>query len=150
MDPVESVGELQPGATGVAVAVPGGALEASVGLVALGDLDRDDAVAALLGHDDSDDLLAEVSDAGRTIAYALDGTVRRAAQSQRARVLRVGPRRPQMSPLGYGLFESDGEVVLGTRRLVDSDPHLPLRAAVLAARANLPIAPTTLENLATR
>ena len=47
MDPVESVGELQPGATGVAVAVPGGALEASVGLVALGDLDRDDAVAAL-------------------------------------------------------------------------------------------------------
>ena len=30
-----------------------------------------DAVAALLGHDDPDDLLAAVSDAGRTIAYAL-------------------------------------------------------------------------------
>ncbi|MFW5469004.1 [protein-PII] uridylyltransferase [Knoellia sp. CPCC 206435] len=112
--------------------------------------DDHDAVAALLGHDDADDLLAEVSDAGRTIAYALDGTVRRAAQSQRARVLRVGPRRPQMTPLGFGLFESDGEVVLGSGRLVDGDPHLPLRAAVLAARANLPIAPTTLENLATR
>lgn len=109
-----------------------------------------DAVAALLGYDDPDDLLADVSDAGRAIAYALDGTVRRASQSQRARVLRVGPRRPQMTPLGYGLFESDGEVVLGSGRLVDSDPHLPLRAAVLAARANLPIAPTTLENLATR
>lgn len=109
-----------------------------------------DAVAALLGHSDPDDLLADVSDAGRTIAYALDGTVRRAAQSQRARVLRVGPRRPQMSSLGYGLFESDGEVVLGAGRLSDGDPHLPLRAAVAAARANLPISPTTLENLATR
>jgi len=109
-----------------------------------------DAVAALLGYGDPDDLLADVSDAGRAIAYALDGTVRRAGQSQRARVLRVGPRRPQMSPLGYGLFESDGEVVLGAGRLIDSDPHLPLRAAVLAARANLPIAPTTLENLATK
>lgn len=109
-----------------------------------------DAVAALLGHDDPDDLLADVSDAGRTIAYALDGTVRRAGQSQRARVLRVGPRRPQMTPLGHGLFESDGEVVLGAGRLLDGDAHLPLRAAVVAARANLPIAPTTLENLATR
>ncbi|MFC7486854.1 [protein-PII] uridylyltransferase [Knoellia sp. CPCC 206453] len=109
-----------------------------------------DAVAALLGYDDPDDLLADVSNAGRAIAYALDGTVRRASQSQRARVLRVGPRRPQMTPLGYGLFESDGEVVLGTGRLIDSDPHLPLRAAVLAARANLPIAPTTLENLASK
>lgn len=109
-----------------------------------------DAVAALLGYDDPDDLLADVSDAGRSIAYALDGTVRRASQSQRARVLRVGPRRPQMTPLGYGLFESDGEVVLGSGRLRDGDPHLPLRAAVVAARANLPIAPTTLENLATK
>jgi [protein-PII] uridylyltransferase len=109
-----------------------------------------DAVAALLGHDDPDDLLADVADAGRSIAYALDGTLRRAGQSQRARTLRIGPRRPQMRPLGHGLFESDGEVVLGSGRLLDADPHLPLRAAVVAARATLPIAPTTLENLATR
>lgn len=109
-----------------------------------------DAVAALLGHTDPDDLLAEVSDAGRTIAYALDGTIRRASQSQRARVLRVGPRRPQMRPLGHGLFESDGEVVLGSGRTPTDDPCLPLRAAVLAARAHLPIAPVTLENLATK
>ena len=109
-----------------------------------------DAVATVLGYDDPDDLLADVSDAGRSIAYALDGTVRRAGQSHRARVLRVGPRRPRMTPLGHGLFESDGEVVLGSGRLLHSDPHLPLRAAVVAARANLPIAPTTLENLATK
>ena len=52
-----------------------------------------------------------------------------------------------MAPLGFGLFESDGEVVLGSGRLLGGDPLLPLRAAVVAARAGLPIAPTTLDNL---
>ena len=89
-----------------------------------------DAVAALLGHPDADDLLTAVSDAGRLIAYALDGTVRRAGQSQRARTLRVGPRRPQMTPLGHGLFASDGEVVLGSARLAETDDGMALRAAV--------------------
>lgn len=109
-----------------------------------------DAVAALLGHASADDLLTEVADAGRTIAYAVDSTVRRAGQSQRARTLRVGPRRPTMTPLGYGLYESDGEVVLGAASSVDSDPILPMRAALVAARAQLPIAPVTLTNLAAR
>ena len=107
-----------------------------------------DAVAALLGHPDADDMLTTVATAGRTIAYALDGTVRRAGQSQRARTLRVGPRRPQLNPLGFGMFEHDGEVVLGPRSTLSTDPLLPLRAAVVAARNNLPIAPTTLANLA--
>jgi len=62
-----------------------------------------DAVAALLGHHDADDLLTGLSAAGRTIAYALDGTVRRAGQSQRARTLRVGPRRPRLRPQGFGV-----------------------------------------------
>ena len=110
--------------------------------------DDHDAVAALLGHDDADDLLTTVSHAGRAIAYALDGTLRRAGQSQRARTLRVGPRRPQMTPLGHGLFASDGEVVLGSARLAETDEGMPLRAAVVAARAGLPIAPATLDNLA--
>ena len=107
-----------------------------------------DAVAALLGHPDADDMLTSVSQAARTLAYALDGTLRRAGQSQRARTLRVGPRRPQLNPLGYGLHEHDGEVVLGPRTSLASDPLVPLRAAVVAARNNLPIAPTTLANLA--
>ena len=107
-----------------------------------------DAVAALLGHTDADDLLTAVSGAGRLIAYSLDGTLRRAGQSQRARTLRVGPRRPQMTPLGHGLFTSDGEVVLGSARLAESDEGMPLRAGVVAARAGLPIAPATLDNLA--
>ncbi len=107
-----------------------------------------DAVAALLGYPDADDLLTAVSGAGRLIAYALDGTVRRAGQSQRARTLRVGPRRPQMTPLGHGLFASDGEVVLGSSRLAETDEGMALRAATVAARAGMPIAPATLENLA--
>ncbi|WP_404349247.1 [protein-PII] uridylyltransferase [Phycicoccus jejuensis] len=107
-----------------------------------------DAVAALLGFPDADDLLTAVSGAGRLIAYALDRTVRRAGQSQRARSLRVGPRRPQMTPLGHGYFASDGEVVLGSSRLAETDDGMALRAGVVAARAGLPVAPTTLENLA--
>jgi [protein-PII] uridylyltransferase len=107
-----------------------------------------DAVAALLGYADADVLLTAVSGSARTIAYALDGTVRRAAQSQRARSLRVGPRRPQLNPLGYGLFEHDGEVVLGGRADPASDPLLILRAAVVSARSNVPLGPTTLANLA--
>jgi [protein-PII] uridylyltransferase len=109
-----------------------------------------DGVAALLGHADADEMLTQVADASRTIAFALDGTVRRAGQSQRARTLRVGPRRPQLNPLGFGMYEHDGEVVLGPRNALATDPLLPLRAAVVAARNNLPIAPTTLANLATQ
>jgi len=111
-------------------------------------LEDHDAVAALLGHVDADAMLAAVGTAARTISYAIDGTVRRAAQSQRARVLRVGPRRPVLKPLGFGLFEHDGEVVLGAHLDPSRDPLLVLRAAVAAARTNLPLATATLANLA--
>ena len=108
-----------------------------------------DAVAALLGLADADDLLTAVSSAGRHIAYALDGTLRRAGQSQRARTLRVGPRRPQLTPLGHGLFASDGEVVLGSTPPGRADAGLPLRAGVAAARAGAAASPPpTLDNLA--
>lgn len=110
--------------------------------------DDQDACAALLGHPDSDDLLTELSGAARTIAYAADGTLRRALQSQRARTLRVGPRRPQLVPLGYGLYRHDGEAVLGPSADVASDPVIPLRAALVAARNAIPLSPTTLRNLA--
>ncbi|WP_265444275.1 [protein-PII] uridylyltransferase [Flexivirga meconopsidis] len=106
-----------------------------------------DAVAALLGQPDSDALLTGVVQAARTISFALDGTMRRAGQSQRARTLRVGPRRPVLSPLGYGLYEHDGEVVLGPKSTGLGGPLLLLRAARLAARRGLPLAPTTVANL---
>ena len=57
---------------------------------------------------DADELLTSVSTSARTIAWALESTMRRAGQSQRARTLRVGPRRPLMKPLGHGLFQHDG------------------------------------------
>jgi [protein-PII] uridylyltransferase len=111
-------------------------------------LEDQDAVAALLGHPDADAMLTVVGTAARAVSYAIDGTVRRAAQSQRARTLRVGPRRPVLKPLGFGLFEHDGEVVLGAHLDASSDPLLVLRAAVAAARLGLPLAPATLTNLA--
>ncbi|HEX7538054.1 MAG TPA: [protein-PII] uridylyltransferase [Dermatophilaceae bacterium] len=107
-----------------------------------------DPVADLLGYPDADSMLAAVGTAARTVSYAIDGTVRRAAQSQRARTLRVGPRRPVLKTLGYGLFEHDGEVVLGAHLDPSRDPLLVLRAAVAAARYGLPLAPATLANLA--
>jgi [protein-PII] uridylyltransferase len=111
-------------------------------------LEDHDAVAALLGHPDADAMLATAGTAARAVSYAIDGTVRRAAQSQRARTLRVGPRRPVLKPLGFGLFEHDGEVVLGAHLDPSRDPLLVLRAAVAAARRSLPLAPATLANLA--
>lgn len=110
--------------------------------------DDQDACAALLGHADSDDLLTDVATAARTIAYAVDATLRRAQQSQQARTLRVGPRRPTLVPLGYGLYRNDGEAVLGPSVDLARDPVMPLRAALVAARAGIPLSPTTLRNLA--
>lgn len=109
--------------------------------------DEHDAVAALLGLPDPDELLTRVSTAARTIAWALESTMRRAGQSQRARTLRVGPRRPALAPLGYGFFAHDGEVVLGTPERARHDTTLPLRAAVIASRNRLSLAPRTLDNL---
>ena len=113
-------------------------------------LQEHDAVAALLGQPDADTMLSVVGTAARTVSYAIDGTARRAAQSQRARTLRVGPRRPVLKTLGFGLFEHDGEVVLGAHLDPARDPLLVLRAAVVAARRGIPLSSTTLTNLAER
>ncbi|YAL82322.1 [protein-PII] uridylyltransferase [Dermacoccaceae bacterium W4C1] len=105
-----------------------------------------DAAASLLGHPDADALLTTVVRSGRNISFALDSTLRRAGQSQRARAPRIGPRRPALRPLGYGLFEHDGEVVLG-RNVPPGDTLLLMRAATAAARRGLPLAPVTIRNL---
>jgi len=107
-----------------------------------------DPIAALLGYPDADELLTDVSNAARVIAYSLDQTLRRASQSQRARTLRVGPRRPKMTPLGFGLYLNDGEAVLGPGVDPAADPVLVLRAALIAARNGVTLAPATLANLA--
>ncbi len=109
-----------------------------------------DAVASVLGFADREDLLTDVSMAGRRIGHTLDAAVRTAGQAQRARVLRVGPRRPQMVPVGHGAYLSDGEVVLGAERVGDADPFLAVRVARAAAVGGHPISPRTVANLAAR
>lgn len=111
-----------------------------------------DAVAALLGFADGDDLLTATSDAARAIALAADGTMRRAVQALHARTLRVGPRRPALRPLGHGVYEHEGEAVLGAEavRVMNrpgGDASVALRACALAARAGLPLAAATLDTL---
>ncbi len=107
-----------------------------------------EAVADLLGYGGARDLLRAVSEAGREVAYATESTIRRAGQSQAARAPRSGPRRPQLTPLGYGVFSHDGEAVLGPRTDPSRDPYLTLRAAQLAAAAGLELSPATVTNLA--
>lgn len=120
-------------------------------------LQEQDAVAAALGHDDADALMAAVSTAARTIVYAAETTWRRVAASAPRRRLgfrlpgagRPGAGRgPVRTPLADDVVSQDGEVVLARAADPASDPVLVLRVASAAAHAGLPVAPATLDRLA--
>lgn len=105
-----------------------------------------DPVAKAMGLPDGDVLLRLVSDAGRSIGFAWDTAIRRIETRPAVR----WPRRKLVRrPLADSVVEQDGEVVLARDADV-SDPTLPLRVAAASARADLPISPYTLDQLAQR
>ncbi|HYT10393.1 MAG TPA: [protein-PII] uridylyltransferase, partial [Mycobacteriales bacterium] len=120
-----------------------------------------DGIAAALGYDGADELLRAVSEAGRTVAFAVDTAWRRVeaelSARRRSRSLArsitgsLAGRAPagQRRPLADGVVEQDGEVVLARDADPWADPVLVLRAATAAARARLPLAPHALDRLAT-
>jgi len=116
-------------------------------------LQEQDAVAAALSYADADALMAAVSGAGRVIAYESDTTWRRISPAPpRRRLLgrRTGRRGAarERQPLADDVVAQGGEVVLARDADPSGDPVLVLRVAQAAARADLPIAPHTLDRLA--
>lgn len=109
------------------------------------------AVAELLGRASDDELLREVIDAGRVIAYAADLTwhrVERLTRKQPAfRRLRSRPSDERI-PLAAGVVSQSGEVFLAKDARPDRDPVLLLRAAAAAAQADLRLAPETITRFA--
>ncbi|WP_430867138.1 HD domain-containing protein [Demequina aurantiaca] len=108
-------------------------------------------VAALLGEDNPDDVLASLAEAGRTIAYALDTTERGARRSlERSSIGSRGwkARRrggaPRHQPVATGLIDVDGELALAPSYDAAADALLPLRAAATAATTGLRFTPNLL------
>ncbi len=116
-------------------------------------LQEQDAVADALGYVSADELMAAVSGAARGIAHDSDTSWRRVlaalGRPPRRRLLgRRTPRAPERRPLADGVVEQDGEVVLARDAAPEHDPLLALRVALVAAQADLPVAPFTLTRLA--
>jgi len=115
-----------------------------------------DEVAELLGFGNPDDVLSALADAGRTIAFALDSTERRARRSlersgvgSRAFVARRRAVAPRHISVGEGLIDVDGDLALAPGHDPAKDAELPIRAAAVAATTGLPFTPGLLEALPT-
>jgi [protein-PII] uridylyltransferase len=121
-------------------------------------LQEQDQVAALLGFEDADALMASVSEAGGRIAWAVDDAWRRQASWQPAKPprRRLGRRRKagptpvleELAPSELGLVMVAGEVNLTADAAVRDDSSLPLRLAALASETGRPIARAALHRLA--
>ncbi|MBN9619459.1 MAG: [protein-PII] uridylyltransferase, partial [Actinobacteria bacterium] len=119
-----------------------------------------DGVAAALGFVDTDSdggrdiLLRRVNEAARAISHAQDLAWRRVESTSGSRAPRrrlFGGGRPAVAErigLARDVVAQDGEVVLARDADPWADPGLVLRVARAAAAHDLPVAPFTLERLA--
>ena len=106
------------------------------------------------GADEARDvLLRRVNEAARAIAHGVDVAWRRIASSQASQPPRrrlFGASRPTVQRVGLArdVVAHEGEVVLARDADPWADPGLALRVARAAAENDLPVAPFTLERLA--
>lgn len=105
-------------------------------------------VAAALGLPDPDALMTAVYAAARTIGYELDAMWRRVEGAVRPARRWGRSRGPERRPIGDGVVEQGGEVVLARDADPGGDPVLVLRVAAAAAAEGLPVAPHALDRLA--
>ena len=111
-----------------------------------------DEVAALLGLTGGPEALRRrIADDARTIAYAVDDSLR-AAERWLAQRNAWPPSAPAVRvPVAADVVAQDGEVVLARAAVTPNvDPTLSLRVAAAAARHGLRISPGTLEWLSRR
>jgi len=111
-------------------------------------------VALRLGFGHPDDLLASLADAGRVIAFALDGTERNARRAleksghgSRAFLARRRNVAPQYVSVGQGLIDVDGDLALAAGTVPEEDALLTLRAGAVAAATGLRMTPGLLDAL---
>jgi [protein-PII] uridylyltransferase len=110
-------------------------------------------VASALRLSGADAVLRAVNEAARTIGHATDTAWRRVPtrtvhRGWPVRRLRSAPG-PARTPLAKDVVMQDGDVVLARDADPWADPLLTLRAARAAAEHDRPLAPFTLERLAT-
>lgn len=94
-----------------------------------------DKVGTQLKYEDADELMADVAQSARSIAYLLDFTLHRLGKS----ILRkksIVSKREKRQEIGNGVFLEDEEVTL---EISVGDSDLGLRASALAAQRGIPL-----------
>ncbi|HXW38825.1 MAG TPA: ACT domain-containing protein, partial [Acidimicrobiales bacterium] len=119
-------------------------------------LQEQDHVAAVLGYNDADDLMTDVSRVGRTIAWAVHDAWRRRPSWQPTQDPRFARRRSRPPATTAGVRVEPGieivghEVALENDAAISDDSSLPWRLAAVAAERDLPIAKSALRRLSDR
>lgn len=108
-------------------------------------LQEQDAVAAALGHESSDEFMGSLATAARTIAWTSDDAWRRVESSLRGPLGRLARRD---RTLGEGLVLRDGEIQIAATPGLQIDTTMALRAGVHAAEHQTVVNRASLEALA--